>query len=292
MDFDSFIDQAWTDHATDAPAVAVRIAEQALPLVTEPGRVLPVGHLAHHVFGEHLGQWAGGLAFLERLAALPLVPADAAGALERYRAALHLSAGTADTRAAMDRSTRLRITAMAAANLALHDAARSAALLEEAVAGAEAAGLADPDPAHRSLGIAGNGIAGTLEDKGAARSATDTALMLRAAQVARRYWALAGTWLETERADYRLAMSHLQAGELPQARQHAQACLETVQAHDNVALEAFFGWEALGRVERAAGNTTGHARAVAQAEAAFARLGDGDTGWCRASLDKLKAPAG
>ena len=56
-------------------------------------------------------------------------------------------------------------------------------------------------------------------------------------------------------------------------------------------LEAFFGWEALGRVERAAGNATGHAQAIVQAETAFAGLSDGDKGWCLASLDKLKAPA-
>jgi hypothetical protein len=287
MDYDTFLDQAWTDHATDPAAVAQRLAEQALAHVTEPGRVIPVAHLAHHVFGEHLGQWASGLVFLGRLRALPVVQDDAAAAIHRFQAALQLAAGQADPRATLDAGTRIRITALAAANLALHDAPRSAALLEEAVAAAEAAALPDQDPAHRNLGIAGNGIAGTLEDK-PGRSADDTRLMLRAAQVARRFWALAGTWLETERADYRLAMSHLQAGDLPRARQHAQDCLEIVQAQGNVPLEAFFGWEALGRVERAAANTTGHRQALAQAEAAFAALSEADQGWCRPSLDKLR----
>jgi hypothetical protein len=58
MDYDQFLDQAWTDHATDAPAVAARLAEQALAYVTDTARVIPMAHLAHHVFGEHLGQWA------------------------------------------------------------------------------------------------------------------------------------------------------------------------------------------------------------------------------------------
>jgi hypothetical protein len=246
-----------------------------------------MAHLAHHVFGEHLGRWADGLAFLRQVAALQVTQGPAAQAVARFQAALKLAGGLEDGRDAFDTSERIRVTALAAANLGMHDAVRSQALLEEAVCAAERAALPDKDLAHRNLGIAGNGIAGTLEEK-AGRSDADTQLMLRAAQVARRFWAQAGTWLETERADYRLAMSHLQAGLLPQARRHAQDCLEIVQANGHVALESLFGWEALGRVERAAGNATGHAHAVAQAETAFASLADGDKGWCRASLDKLK----
>lgn len=288
MDYDQFLDQAWTVHATDAPAVAQRIQEQALAHVTEEARVVPVAHLAQHVFGDHLGRWTEGLAFLDQVAALPVTQGAAAQTVARFQAALKLAGGLADTRAALDTSERIRVAALAAAQCGAHDAARSRTLLDEAVAAAEAAGLPDKDLAHRNLGIAGNGIAATLEEK-AGRSAAETQLMLRAAQVARRFWALAGTWVETERADYRLAMSHLQAGDLPQARRHAQDCLELVQANGQVPLEAFFGWEALGRVERAAGNATGHAQALAQAEAAFAALADGDKGWCQASLDKLRS---
>ena len=290
MDYDSFLNQAWTDHATDAAAVGSRITAQALDFVTEDNRVFPVAHLAHHVFGEHLGQWSTGLDFLGRMATLPVTSGPGAQAVARFQAALKLAGGLDDSRGSFDASEHIRITALAAANLGLHDAPRSQALLEEAVAGAERAVLPDKDPAHRNLGIAGNGIAATLEEK-AGRSNAETQLMLRAAQVARRFWALAGTWVETERADYRLAMSHLQAGDLAQARQHAQDCLEIVQANGAVPLEVFFGWEALGLVERSAGNATGHAQAIVQAEAAFAGLADGDKGWCQASLDKLKAPA-
>jgi hypothetical protein len=63
-----------------------------------------------------------------------------------------------------------------------------------------------------------------------------------------------------------------------------------VRANGSVPLELFFGWEALGAVERAAGNATAHAQALAQAHAAFAQLDESDRGWCQASLDKL-APA-
>jgi hypothetical protein len=290
MDFDAFINTAWTDHATDPAAVADRILGQALALVTEENRVVPMAHLAQHVFGDHLARWSEGLAFLDQVTALPVTQGAAAQAVARFQAALKLAGGLADTRAALDTSERIRVTALAAAQLGAHDATRSLALLDEGAAAAEHAALPDKDLAHRNLAIAGNGIASTLEEM-PSRSEAQAQLMLRAAQVARRFWALAGTWVETERADYRLALSHLQAGLLPQARQHAQDCLEIVRAHGSVPLEAFFAWEALGRVERAAGNATGHAQAVAQAEAAFLGLAAGDKGWCQASLDGLKAAA-
>ena len=87
------------------------------------------------------------------------------------------------------------------------------------------------------------------------------------------------------------AMTWLQAGDLAQARTHAQTCLEIVRAHDGPALERLFGWEALGTVEKAAGNLTGRDTALAQARAAFAELEDGDKAWCAESLDKLAAAA-
>lgn len=291
MDYDSFLDTAWTDHATQAAAVAERLQSQAAAFATEEARIVPIAHLAQHVFGDHLGRWTEGLALLDQLAALPVTQGAAAQTVARFQHALKLASGLADGRAALDTSEHIRVTALAASQCGAHDTARSLALLEEGVAAAERAALPDKDPAHRNLAIAGNGIASTLEEL-KDRSAAQTQLMLRAAQVGRRFWALAGTWLETERADYRLAMSHLAAGLLPQARQHAQDCLEIVQAQGNVPLEAFYGWEVLGRVERAAGNATGHAHALKQAEAAFAALADSDKGWCQSSLDTLRASTG
>jgi len=291
MDFDTFLDQAWTDHATDSPSVATRLNGQALALVSDEGQVLRLGHLAHHVLGEHLARWQDGLQFVQQLAALLPLGTEhdpaVAPALRRFQASLRLAGGLADERAAFTPSDRIRITALAAANLGCHDAARANALLNDALIQADAAALPDKDPAHRALAIAGNGIAGTLEEK-PGRNPDDTALMLRAAQVARQFWARAGTWLETERAEYRLAMSWCQAGDLAQARRHAQNCLEIVSANGNVPLEVFFGWEALGTAERSAGNVTGHQHALAQAQAAFATLDKDDQTWCRASLDKLQ----
>ena len=289
MEFDAFIDQGWTDHASQPAAVALRLQDQALALVTQPEQLLPLAHLAQHVHGGHLGQWQAGIAFQQRLAALPLCAAGspAAQALQRHIASLALAGGLGDSRAALGPSDRIRVTALASANLADHDSTRAASLLHEALVEADTAALPDADPALRTLAITGNTLACTMEEK-PQRSDPERALMILAAQTARRYWQRAGTWLEVERAEYRLAITWLHAGDPVQARRHAQDCLETVRAQSAPALEQFFAWEALGRVERAAGNGTGHRQALQQMEAAFLALDEADRGWCETSLVALR----
>jgi len=291
MDFDAFIDQAWTDHATDPAGVAARLP-QALAAVAGAQQLGALAHLAQHVHGAHLARWQDGIAFQQQLAALPHCAEASAEAqsIARTIRGLRLAGGLGDDRAGATPSDRVRLSALAAIHLAEHDATRAGAFLQQALDEAASAGLPDNDPCHRALAVAGNNMAGTLEDK-PTRTAAERQLMIQAAQAGRRFWAIAGTWLETERAEYRLAMSWLKADDLAQARTHAQQCLAIVAANDGAALERFFGWEALGRVERAAGNATGHAQAVAQAEQAFAGLDEGDRGWCQASLDALKAAA-
>ena len=289
MNFDTFADKAWDDHAVDSQAVAHRLGE-GLALVTTEAELMRLMALAHHVHGQHNGTWRAGTAFIERLAALPpFAPEGASGqALRRCVASLAVCEG-ADANAelgALTASDRIRVAAMAATNLSEHDTARAATLLQQALAQAEAAGLAAADPMHRALAVAGNSIAATLEEK-TVRSADERTLMILAAQTARYHWAIAGTWLEIERAEYRLAITWLKAGDLAQARTHAQNCLEIVAANDGAALERLFGWEALGRVERAAGNAAGHAQALLNARTAFAELAAADQAWCAVSIEQL-----
>ena len=290
MDFDSFLDQAWTDHATDPTSVADRLARDAAALADTSEHVVSLAHLAHHVYGAHLGRWADGRKLLDRLAAAAAADANAAAALARFTASLDLCAGAADARDGMATSERIRVTALAAASMVDHDAAQAGAWLSEAVAVAAADALPKNDPAVRALAVAGNNIAAALEEK-AARSAAERQLMIAAAQAGRRFWALAGTWLETERAEYRLAMTWLQAGDAAQARHHAQQCLAIVQEHGGAPLERFFGYEALALAERADRNAAADAAAVVLARDAFAALDEGDRGCCQPTLDRLQAAA-
>jgi len=289
MEFNTAMSRAWNDHADDASGVALRLPE-LLPLVGDEAQLERLVALTHHVHGTHLGQWQTGAATLAPLRTLGAYRDDGPSgqALRRALASLALCEGTPPD--ALSPSDRVRVHAMAAENLAERDTARAAQLFATALNLAQRSGLPDSDAIHRTIAITANGLACTLEAK-KNRSADERALMILAAQAARHHWERAGTWLEVERAEYRLAMSWLQADDIAQARRHAQTCLEVVEANDGAALERLFAWEALGRVERAAGKAAGHAHALARARAAFAQLSSDDQAWCAASVDQLAAGA-
>lgn len=278
MSLEQFVAQGWNDHATDAVGVFDRFAA-AVDLVTDRPHLPMLAGLVAHVAGEHLGRYDDGVALLDRIAARR--PDDAATpeakAVVRQQAALHLAAGR---RLVSDRfeerarvpgqpvaSNRIRVLAVAAGMLAGQgQPGRGAALLEEAL------GLADyhpgkDDPATRTLAVTGNNVAATLEEK-RDRTAADDALMVRAAETGLRFWSLAGTWLETERAHYRLAASLRHARRLDRALEHARACARIVAANGGDAFERFYGHEALALVHHARGEA-GPARAERDAAAAL-----------------------
>lgn len=292
MDFDTFLDQAWNEHATQPAQVAARLQPEGLPLVQTDDQVAQLAFLAQHVQGLHLGRWGEALALQQALAALPLVPAggSTAQALQRHQTVLRLAAGEAS---ALPEGTppheHARFDALVGAMLTFADAPRAGALLLQAEAAC--ATLPDADPAVRALAVSANNTAGHLHDE-TTLSPAQVALMLQAAHQARRAWARAGTWLEAERADYRLALSCARAGAHDEARAHAQACLAAVQAQEPPApaLEFFFAWEALARVAGAAGDQAARANAVTAAAAAFAQLSEADQGWCATTLQALQAP--
>ena len=208
-----------------------------------------------HVAAEHLGRFDDGLAFVEQLCAMPLNdPTTAEGkALSRALAVLHICAGREKEAwrlvgsAATDRA---RVLAVAASAFAGRERIGEAtAAFERALA------LVDQpsrdDPATRALAVTGNNLACALETRPTLSDA-ERALMLLAARTARRYWEIAGGFLEIERAEYRLAMSHLKAGNTSKALEHARECLRIVDANHLEAGERFFAHEALARALHAA----------------------------------------
>jgi len=287
MDFDAALAQAWNDHADHPQAVATRWPALQALAADEP-QIERLAALMRHVHGVHLGEWQRGSAALQGLRTLSAFRDDGSSgeSLRRMLASFALCAGSAESAQAFSASDRIRVGAMAAENLNAHDPARAATLLRQTLELAEHSELPDNDPMHRAVAVATHNLACTLADQ-PDRSADERALMILAAQASRHHWERAGTWLEVERAEYRLAMTWLHAGDLAQARQHAQACLDIVEANAGAALERLFGWEALGLVERAAGNHAEHGRALEKARAAFTELSADDQAWCQASLDKL-----
>ena len=291
MGFDTALGQAWNDHADDAQGVAARWPALQ-PLATDEPRIERLAALMHHVHGAHLGEWQRGAAALQALRALGAYcdAGPSGAALRRALASLAACAGETASAEALSTSDRIRVGAMVVENLAAQAPARAMGLLRDTLEAARRSGLPDNDPLHRAVAVAAHNVACTLEES-RTRSADERALMILAAQASRAHWEHAGTWLEVERAEYRLAMTWLHAGDPAQARQHAQACLDIVAANDGAALERLFGWEALGLVERAASNPAGHAHALAMARTAFAQLSADDQGWCAESIAKLASTA-
>lgn len=280
---DTLVDQAWSDHAKEPAAVAARLTEGLL-LVEGDDHVSRLAMLAHHVLGEHLRQWVEAMAFLTALASRGVHGEGGADTLARCQASLRLCNDVKYEFTSMGESDQCRATVMAACNLAATDPARATTLLEDAVM--RASTLPDGDPGVRSLAAFSNNIAGTLREVDPL-SAEQRDVMIRSAQVARTQWERAGTWREVERAEYRLAVCWLAAGDAKRAMQHAKACNLIVQQNGSEPLELFFAAEALALAAHALGDELTHGRAIATAQAAFAALQPDDQAWCRTTVEKL-----
>ena len=283
--FDTWLDRAWNDHATDSPGVAARIVPDGLLLARSAEDLRALVRLAHHVLGEHLGHYAQGREILGRIGGHECIDAATRDDLLPFDASLALCEGVPPP-AALSPSARVRVLALAAGNLAERDSARCRTLLEQAVKSARDAALTDADPACRSLAVAGNGIACAMEEC-RTRTSAQRELMLQAARIGREFWGRAGTWLQVERAEYRLALSHLQAGEPSTALQHAEQCLQIVREQDAPALEWYFGYEALARAQQAVGRAEAAAQSVQQMRHHFEHLKEDERAWCRPALERL-----
>ncbi|MEO8103176.1 MAG: hypothetical protein ABI790_11650 [Betaproteobacteria bacterium] len=291
MDFDNFIAAAWTDHADNSQAVATRLAA-ALDRIESPANVAPFVALVTHVYGEHLGSWDDGLAVLDAVRSLPSVNGDqaAAGAVGRGIALLRYAGDKGALPDTIGRNDRIAVLANAAGALAgRHEFRRAIAAYAEALELA-ASGELPAAPAPRALAVGGNNLASALETR-SAPDAEETAGMIMAARGALQYWKIAGTWLEEERAHYRLARSLLQAGDAGGALGGARRCVEVCSAHDAPAFEFFYAHAALAFAQRAGGHADAYAAARGDALRFHAQLAPDDAQWCIAELRELDAAA-
>ena len=289
MSFDEFLTKAWNEHGTMSAEVAERL-ESAGNLAESGEQITKLAQLVTHVFGEHLGRWQDGIKLLKDLnknrSSKDQSECDAA--IKRSIAALEVAEGKSKSLEAFSNSDQIRILAVAASALSGQKKALKARdIFKQAVEKAQL-GITKSDPANQTLAITGNNLAAGLEEQ-ANRSADETALMIFAAKTARKYWEIAGTWLEIERAEYRLAMTYLAAGDVGVALNHARACLEISREHAADPLELFFGYEVLASVEKARKNKIGFSKAIDHMKVAFDGLSPDDRSWCAGYLRKLQA---
>jgi hypothetical protein len=280
--FDAFIDAAWHEHGERPQQVAERLAA-SLALVDTPARVAPYAQLLTHVYGEHLGAWQRGV---QLLGALPTFDSTALPhAVARGIAVLRFGGGEADAVDALALEDRIAALSTAASALAAHDAV-GRALTAYATALRDGEGLPAESAALRALAVGGNNLACLLESK-RARTAEETRGMVAAAQAALRLWTQAGTWLERERAEYRLARSLLHAGDVAGAADAAQRCVDACACHHAPPFERFFAHAALADAQRAAGHTAGFETERAMAQRCFEQLPPAEREACAAELAAL-----
>jgi hypothetical protein len=287
MTFNEFLNQAWNDHAKHPAEVAGRL-DGGIKLMEKSDQISAMARLVTHVLGEHLGHWGKGIQYLCLLRESAFYDSsnESSKDIERSIASFELAAGKRQSLDELLLSDQIRILAVAASALSEQkDPARATQLFRSALEKAQSA-LAKDDPANRALAVTGNNLASALEEK-PSRSKDETELMILAAQTGRKYWEIAGTWLETERAEYRLSQSYLKAGNLSLALAHAQACIELAQINSAPPLELFFGYEALALVEKASGNSAGFNQALEKVKLNFGKLSAEDKSWCEASLNRL-----
>jgi hypothetical protein len=286
MTFATYINQAWTDHATQSEKVAKEFATAASLVETNDQLAQLVG-IVTHVMGEHLGRWDEGIKTLKALEKNSkfLTGTETEKTILRSIEVLKIGSGQGPDLNSFTISDRIRIMAVAASALSERDTARAIELFSKSL-DLSKTGLDRKDAANRALAVTGNNLACALEEK-RNRSQGEIELMILASQTGRKYWELVGTWLEISRAEYRLAMTFLQANDLAKALQHAQTCVELCQENKAGDMDMFYSYEVLATVERARCNDVGFQKALDKAKHYFETLNPEDKTWCEASLKKL-----
>ncbi len=289
MTLSDFVAAAWRAHGDESEEVAERIAD-SLHLVAQPEDVAPFVRLLTHVYGEHLGRWQRGVELLEAIQRSPACDGNAAATepLRRGIAALRVADGDGAATDSLTEADRAYAFATAADALAARgELGRGIELLERALA-CVPADLGADHPAIRALAITGNNVSAALEIR-ETLDARESAAMVRAAEAGLRYWKLAGTWLEEERAEYQLARSLLRAGDVEAARERIDRCIEICRENDAPAFERFFGHAVRALVARAAGDAAGYESHRQAALEHYARVPDGEQSWCDRERSELES---
>jgi hypothetical protein len=288
-DHERLLQRAWADHGDDPRGVCKRV-DALIPALHDTDHLVQVVRILTHLYGVHFGEIEDGIEALKRLRAHPVWAVDSPveHAIARSIVSLELAADPSVSLDALSLSDKIQ--ALAAATGALTEQGKhltASSLLRQAVSHA-ALPLPPGDGAYRALAVAGNNLAAAFEEL-PLLDHEQRGAMLMAAHTGRVYWEKAGTWLEVERAEYRLSRSSLKGGDPEGAMHHAQACIRLCDHYNAPALEMFFGIEALALALQAKGHEVERvARLKEKAEATFSALAAEDQHWCAPTLAALR----
>ena len=282
MNFNDYLNEAWDLHAKSPEDVATNL-NNGLKLIQSASDITGLAHIATHVFAEHLGQYSKGLAFVATLKDQTLNDDNSRAALQRFESVLKNCENSQFDISYLSESDKCRVLALAAsAHTGTKNILQASIFFEQAEA--VASKLVETDAAVRSMAITGNNLACALEEK-TNLTEDEKKLMLKAAHAGLHYWKLAGTWLETERAEYRLSQSYFRVRDLISSIKHANQCLTICEENKAGALEFFFAYEALVKIEIEMGQPL---RSLEKMKQYFSQLSQGDQQWCEPILNQIQ----
>lgn len=250
--YQDFINECWSNHDKKSEEVAKNLYEN-LDLLDSTDKIPGYVSLVIHTLGGHLGKWEEAQILLTKMTTLKTFENNQAV----YRGLATLSY-CLDDEPSFEKYSGLstvegsivRIYAMAASELVAQKKVEKATKAFEKALISAPENMSKDNPAARALAISGNNLACELEEK-SERTSEEVNLMLQAAKAGRKFWEIAGGWMEIERAEYRLSISHLKAGNLNEALTHARLCESICKENNANPFETFFVHEALTKVNRA-----------------------------------------
>lgn len=247
----NFINECWNNHASDSETVAKNLKSN-LNLITEKNEIPSYVAITNHTFGGHLGDFKGAIELLNQIKELDFFEEEQS--VYRGLASMNYCDGNKDEftkylNLANEAGSKVKIYASAASELVaqkrIKDSTKAFFLAKENVPNE----LSAQDPIAKSIAIAGNNLACELEEL-KSRTEEENELMLDAALTARKYWEIAGNWVNVERAEYRLAMSYLKASRFEEALRHGNQCLNICVENKADETEMFFAHEVLTKINR------------------------------------------
>ncbi len=294
--FSEFLSKAWSDHGNH-PEQTAQSLPTGLELCKSPDDVISLVNLTAHLYTEHHPKFIEGERHLREFAKNSFAKGTPAEfAVARTIAAFRMCEGTLDPetdRMGLTPGDLARALGFAASALSVRDSVRAEKFLKLALSLVASLELTATDGIARGMAIAGNNAsASVLELSELPEQCEPTeqqrSFMLLAAETARKYWEIAGTWLETERAEHHLANCYLRAGKVEEAREHAKLCLSISESNGALPLEMFFALEGLGKIEKVTlGKVT--VPTLERATEWFDKIAEADKTWAQASFDKLQS---
>lgn len=284
MKFKEYLSNAWMTHEMESKKILDEAKENFKLMETEDD-VMSMARLIAHISGEHLGQWEKGIDLLRKMKNNATIKDK--NEMNRLVGMLNLGNFPNTDITSYSYSDQSRILAMTSSALANLGGLKNAGKFLKSAIQISDTHLEKLDPANKTIAMMSHNIASALEKK-MEQSENQKEFMVFAANAARRFWEIAGTWKEIERAEYQLALTYLKASQNQVAHKCAHECLRIVNENHDETLELFFAYEVIILTSLATGNISGLERTKELFRGTFDRLSIEDQSWCKATLDKVE----